>query len=63
MSLSLNATHIDTSHGRNLSEYDVHSLFGHMQGKRVKEFLDSDKSVNPGKRQLILSRSTYTASA
>jgi hypothetical protein len=50
MSLSLNGTHYDTSHSRNLTEYDVHSIFGHMQGKRAFEFLDSDKSVNPGKR-------------
>ena len=58
MTMSLNATHPESKY----SEYDVHSLFGHMQAKRTKEFLDGDSSVIPGKRSFTLSRSTFAGS-
>lgn len=58
MSLSLNATHPES----NYSEYNVHSLFGHMQAMKTKEFLDGNNSVIPGKRTFMLSRSTFAGS-
>ena len=42
MSLSLNATHPSN----NLSEIDVHNLFGHLEGKITREFF-LNKTVSP----------------
>lgn len=50
--ISLNATHEG-----GLKEYDTHSLFGHMMVKRTAEAM---KNVNPKKRSLIISSSTFT---
>ena len=43
-------------------EYDVHSLFGHMQAKVTAEILDSDKSPLRDRRNLISSTSTFAGS-
>lgn len=43
-------------------EYDVHSLFGHMQAKITAEILDSDKSPLRDRRNLISSTSTFAGS-
>jgi alpha-glucosidase (family GH31 glycosyl hydrolase) len=58
MSLSLNATHPSDDS----TEYNVHSLYGHMQSKITKEFLMGADSVLPGKKPFILSRSTFATS-
>jgi len=59
MTLSLNATH--PSNG--LSEYDVHSLFGHLEAKRTHEFLRNESmAANPRNRSFTLSRSTFAGS-
>ena len=58
MTLSLNGTHPS----RNLSQYDVHNLNGHMQGKLTQEIL-ANQTLNPvDKRPFILSRSTFAGS-
>ena len=55
LSLSLNATHP----ANGLSEYDVHSLFGHLEGKVTQDWLSK---AQPDKRTFILSRSTFSGS-
>lgn len=59
MSISLNATHPSTGD----SEFNMHSLFGHSEGKVTYEFL-TDQSVTPlkDKRVFLLSRSTFSGS-
>lgn len=58
---SLNATH--PSNG--LSEYNVHNLFGHLEGRITQEFL-LDQTTAPsglnGQRAFIMSRSTFAGS-
>lgn len=61
ISLSLNATH--PSNG--LNQIDVHSLFGHLEGKVTREFFNNitglpDKLKD--KRPFIASRSTFSGS-
>ena len=56
MSISLNATHPSN----NMTEYNVHSLFGHLQGKITKEVIM--KNLIPDKRTFILSRNTFAGS-
>jgi hypothetical protein len=52
MSLSLNATHP----ANNETEYNVHSLFGHMESKVTRDFLLNDTvGPNPKKTELSLS--------
>jgi alpha-glucosidase (family GH31 glycosyl hydrolase) len=59
MTLSLNATHPDSG----LSEYDLHSLFGHIEAMRTYEiFTDVTKSPLADKRTFFLSRSTFAGS-
>jgi alpha-glucosidase (family GH31 glycosyl hydrolase) len=59
MTLSLNATHPYN----NLTEYDVHSLFGHVEGMRTHEiFVDDTSSPLADKRTFLLSRSTFAGS-
>ena len=58
MTLSLNATHPSS----NMSEYDVHSLFGHMQAMKTKDVLDNNITSMQGKRNFIMSRNTFTSS-
>jgi alpha-glucosidase (family GH31 glycosyl hydrolase) len=59
MSLSLNATHPSN----NETEYNLHSLFGHSEGKLTSEIL-TDDSISPlkNKRPFLLSRSTFAGS-
>lgn len=59
MTLSLNATHPYNG----LKEYDVHSLFGHVEGMRTFEIFTND-STSPlqDKRTFFLSRSTFAGS-
>lgn len=59
--LSLNATH--PSNG--LSEYDVHNLFGHLEGRITREWFVNQETVPVNlqdKRTFILSRSTFAGS-
>jgi alpha-glucosidase (family GH31 glycosyl hydrolase) len=60
MTLALNGTHKSTG----FSEYDTHSLYGHMQSKATSEALDTaaDARLEPFMRKLafIASRSTFT---
>ena len=59
MTMSLNATHPSN----NMTEYDVHSLFGHLEAKRTREFLlNESMSANPRNRTFTLSRSTFAGS-
>jgi len=59
MSMSLNATHP----ANNETEYNVHSLFGHMESKITREFLLNDTmGPNPKNRTFTLSRSTFPGS-
>lgn len=60
LSISLNATHPSN----NLTEYDVHNLFGHMMAKRTHEYLtnSSIRGANSDRRPFILSRSTFASS-
>lgn len=63
MTLSLNATHPESGY----SQYDTHSLFGHMESKATWEVLANatDEKLAAkfkGKRQFILSRSTFSGS-
>jgi len=55
MTLSLNATHPSN----NLTEYDLHSLFGHMQGMATSKVL---AKYDGGERPFVLSRSTFAGS-
>lgn len=57
--ISLNATHPSL----NETEYNLHNLYGHMQGKAIKEIM-TDQNLSPIKdtRPFILSRSTYSGS-
>lgn len=56
MSLSLNATH--PSNG--LSEYDLHSLYGHKMSEATYHYLAYDNSsANWGLRPFVLTRSTF----
>lgn len=59
MSMSLNATHPYN----NLTEYDVHSLFGHVEGMRTHQIM-TDPNMSPlaDKRTFLLSRSTFAGS-
>lgn len=59
--LSLNGTH--PSNG--LNEYDVHNLFGHLEGKITQEFLLNHTALPVAlqdKRTFIMSRSTFAGS-
>jgi len=59
MSLSLNATHPSN----NYTEYNVHSLFGHLEGKVTRDFLvNQTKTPIKDKRTFILARSTFSGS-
>lgn len=61
ISLSLNATH--PSNG--LNQIDVHSLFGHLEGKITREFFNNQTTLPAGlqdKRPFIQSRSTFAGS-
>jgi hypothetical protein len=61
MSVDLNATHP----GSNNSEYNVHSLNGHMQLQTTYWNLQNDslfESAFVGKRSFIMSRSTFAGS-
>jgi len=63
MTLSLNATHPEGNTSVSGAKiYDTHSLYGHMEAKATKEFLESDESVLPNKRTFLLSRSTFAGS-
>lgn len=68
MTLSLNATHpVGDEQRSNTSVsgeklFNTHSLYGHMEAKATKEFLESSDSVLPGKRTFLLSRSTFAGS-
>lgn len=62
--ITLNATHTNSSSGKTYLEYDVHSLFGHMQAKTTADILNSNKSnngqnPNADYRKLISSTSTF----
>jgi len=57
--MSLNATHPSN----NLSQYDTHSLFGHVEGKVTREILLNQTSTPlKDKRTFLLSRSTFAGS-
>jgi len=62
--MSLNATHPSN----NLTEYDLHSLYGVMMAKRTFEALTNSSPdytstyPNPNRRAFILSRSTFASS-
>lgn len=58
MSISLNATHPESG----ATQFNTHSLNGHMEAKATYEFLMSDDSVHKGKRTFLLSRSTFSGS-
>lgn len=59
MTISLNATHPSN----NVTEYDAHSLFGHMQAKTIKQlFIEGKIDHLNGKLSFILSRSTFAGS-
>lgn len=62
ISISLNATH--PSNG--LNQIDVHSLFGHLEGKVTREWFQNATGKLPAglnnKRPFILSRSTFAGS-
>lgn len=62
MSISLNATHPSN----NLTEYDVHNLFGVMMARTTYEYLtdgnNQAKYPNTDRRAFILSRSTFPSS-
>jgi alpha-glucosidase len=59
MSLSLNATHPSNGY----KEYDVHSLFGHLEGKVTYDYLANNlESPLHDKRTFLLSRSTFSGS-
>lgn len=63
MSISLNATHPSN----NLTEYDVHSLYGVMMAKRIYEILSNStgkdtKYPRSDRRPFVLSRSTFASS-
>lgn len=56
MALSLNATHPSN----NLTEYDLHSLYGHKMCEASSHFLVWDNSTaNALKRPFVLTRSTF----
>jgi alpha-glucosidase len=62
--IALNATHTNSTSGKTYMEYDVHSLFGHMQAKTTADILNSNKSNNENNptadfRKLISSTSTF----
>ena len=54
LTLALNATHP----GSNMTEYNLHNLFGHMQGKMTKEVMQNLNISRP----LVMSRSTFAGS-
>jgi hypothetical protein len=57
--LSLNATHPSN----NMSEYDLHSLFGHAQGKVTYDiFRESQNQDQQDKLPFVISESTYAGS-
>lgn len=59
MSVSLNATHPSTGY----SQYNTHSLFGHMEAMHTYSILnDTQMSPIPNTRSFILSRSTFAGS-
>jgi alpha-glucosidase (family GH31 glycosyl hydrolase) len=62
--ISLNATHNYTAGNKTLREYDVHSLFGHMQAKTTRDILtnasaNAGHNVNSDYRKFISSTSTF----
>ena len=59
MSIMMNVTHPQSGY----SQFDTHSLFGHMEAKTTKELLDEGVvSGLKGKRTFLLSRSTFAGS-
>jgi alpha-glucosidase (family GH31 glycosyl hydrolase) len=54
LTLSLNATHRDS----NLTEYDVHSLYGHLQGMTTSKTMAAITKARP----MVISRSTFAGS-
>jgi alpha-glucosidase (family GH31 glycosyl hydrolase) len=59
MSISLNATHPSNS----LTEYDLHSLYGHSEGKATFEIMTNQSTTpNKNKRPFLLARSTFAGS-
>jgi alpha-glucosidase (family GH31 glycosyl hydrolase) len=58
MSISLNATHPESGQ----TQFNTHSLNGHMEAKATYEYLMSNDSVHQGKRTFLLSRSTFSGS-
>ena len=61
MTLSLNATHPSN----NETQYNTHSLFGHMECKATREILiegEKELAAFKDKRQFLLSRSTFSGS-
>lgn len=65
--IALNATHSDNKKEKNYTQYDIHSMFGHMQAKTTWEIL-SNATVNNRNntqydlRKLITSSSTFAGS-
>ena len=59
MTLSLNATHPHSG----LTEYDLHSLYGHMMADHTRTFLTTNATYNhTDNRPFILTRSTFAGS-
>lgn len=62
MTLSLNATHPESGY----SQYDTHSLYGHIQSNATWQILSSGSNEKladfKNKRQFLLSRSTFSGS-
>lgn len=60
MAMSLNATH---PHSGNMSEYDLHNLYGLMMSEHTRAFMTGSKLYNrTDNRPFILTRSTFSGS-
>lgn len=60
MAMSLNATH---PHSNNLTEYDLHNLYGLMMSEHTRAFMTGSKLYNrTDNRPFILTRSTFSGS-